>query len=157
MIHGVRVTGNYSTWHVVLTMPDGTRIAATADNAITPYIEAAAEAEARRWVRGTVFCESANGSDRVQIKVGDHFRYFPEPQDITPAINLRVTSISPEGEVTLSPVGARDVEAIDREFPQTEFVRGQPMPFRRLGNDLIAHEAWTCWAEMEYRGGASHE
>lgn len=154
MIRNVTVIGSEVTFGIVLVMPDGTHIAAQAGAEIVPYIRASIEAESRRWVRGTVFCETGRGADRVKLQVGDRFRYWAEPDNEEgPSIDLTVKAMSPEGEITLQPETERDVTAINEVFPQTEFVRGQRQSFRRVGTDLLTHESWTCWMQMSYRGG----
>lgn len=161
MIRDVVVTGNIDTGGVVLTLPDGTRLSAqTSAPEFRTHLTAAVDVESRRWVPGTVFCESHSGGwGRVRVQPGDRFTFWFEPDSDGegPFIDLCTTGVSPEGEITLRPVSERDAAEVEKAFPQADFVRGQRQVFRRAGADLLAHEAWTCWRAMEYRGRDTSE
>lgn len=79
-------------------------------------------------------------------------------------LHLGVAAIGPEGEVVLRPLLP---EKAAEFFPPEEFVKGQAgkCPFKKVDaklaasqagvergykeGDLLCHEAWSVWAEME--------
>jgi hypothetical protein len=122
------------------------------------------------WKPGTVM--SMHG--RTSVAAGQRWGYFktredgtialvpPDPNGVLP---LTVISTCPEGEVVLRPA---DPQVAEMFFPEVEDTfKGTPVrvrkgcPFRWVDaayvratkgkytlGDLLAHEAWTCWADM---------
>jgi hypothetical protein len=120
------------------------------------------------WKPGTVM--SMHG--RTAVAVGQRWGYFPKTEDglihlgqDCVVLPLTVISTCSEGEVVLRPA---DPQIAEKVFPEVEDTfKGTPVrvrkgcPFRWVDaayvratkgkytlGDLLAHEAWTCWADM---------